>query len=113
MQNGAASHMPSRHYLIAEVQYRLMAVILIPMFTDRELLAALSPGGSRERPIRVASASVVEVRTSALGCPLCGGEYRLDEHVRPEPGLRRVDVHCRHCSTPRSLWFRIVETELN
>mgnify|MGYP006208600431 CR=1 FL=1 len=48
---------------------------------DRELLASLSPGGSRERPIRVASASVVEVRTSALPCPLCGGSYRLDEHV--------------------------------
>ena len=80
---------------------------------DRELLASLSPGGSRERPIRVASASVVEVRTSALSCPLCGGSYRLDEHVSLAPGLRRVDVHCRHCSTPRSLWFRIEEQTLN
>jgi hypothetical protein len=80
---------------------------------DRELLASLSPGGSRERPIRVASASVVEVRTSALPCPLCGGSYRLDEHVSLAPGLRRVDVHCRHCSTPRSLWFRIVDREPN
>jgi hypothetical protein len=77
------------------------------MQADRELLAALSPGGSRERPIKVASASVVEVRTGALACPLCGGSYRLDEHVAPAAGLRRVDVHCRHCSTPRSLWFRI------
>ncbi|HEY5921445.1 MAG TPA: hypothetical protein VIV11_07230 [Kofleriaceae bacterium] len=80
---------------------------------DRELLASLSPGGSRERPIRVASASVVEVRTGALSCPLCGGSYRLDEHVAPGPALRRVDVHCRHCSTPRSLWFRIVPYDLN
>jgi hypothetical protein len=83
------------------------------MHGDRELLAALSAGGSRERPIQVASASVVEVRTGALHCPLCGGTYRLDEHVAPAAGLRRVDVHCRHCSTPRSLWFRIVPRELN
>ena len=83
------------------------------MDVDRELLASLSPGGSRERPIRVASASVVEVRTGALACPLCGGSYRLDEHVAPAAGLRRVDVHCRHCSTPRSLWFRIEPVELN
>lgn len=83
------------------------------MYDDRERIAALSRGGSRERPIRVASASVVEVRTGALSCPLCGGSYRLDEHVAPAAGLRRVDVHCRHCSTPRTLWFRIVERELN
>lgn len=83
------------------------------MHTDRELLAALSAGGSRERPIKVGSASVVEVRTSALDCPLCGGTYRIDEHVAPAAALRRVDVHCRHCSTPRSLWFRIEPLELN
>jgi hypothetical protein len=81
--------------------------------SDRELLAALSPGGSAERPIRVASASVVEVRTSALACPLCGGNYRLHDHVAPASGLRRVDVTCRHCSTPRSLWFRLVSFEPN
>jgi len=81
--------------------------------SDRELLAALSPGGSPERPIKVASASVVEVRTGALSCPLCGGSYRLEEHVAPAAGLRRVDVKCRHCSTPRSLWFRLVSFEPN
>ena len=83
------------------------------MHTGRELLATLSLGGSRERPIKVGSASVVEVRTGALSCPLCGGTYRLDEHVAPAAGLRRVDVHCRDCSTPRSLWFRIEPLELN
>lgn len=80
---------------------------------DRERLAALSPGGSRERPIRVASASVVEVRTNALACPLCGGGYRIHEHVAPASGIRRVDVTCRHCSSPRSLWFRLVSYEPN
>ncbi len=80
---------------------------------DRELLASLSPGGSPERPIKVGSAAVVEVRTAALGCPLCGGTFRLDEHVSIASGLRRVDVHCRQCSTPRSLWFRLVSNEPN
>jgi hypothetical protein len=80
---------------------------------DRERLAALSPGGSRERPIPVASASVVEVRTNALACPRCGGGYRIHEHVAPASGIRRVDVTCRHCSAPRSLWFRLVSYEPN
>jgi hypothetical protein len=81
---------------------------------NREWLARLSAGGSREHPIRVSSASVVEVRTAALHCPICAiGDYRIDEHVAPGAGLRRVDVHCRHCSTPRSLWFRLIEHEPN
>lgn len=79
----------------------------------REELAALSPGGSPERPIKVSSASVVEIRTAALQCPLCRGTYRIEEHVAPASGLRRVDVTCRHCSTPRSLWFRLVSFEPN
>ena len=87
--------------------------MFVRMHVDRELLASLSPGGSRERPIKVTSASVIEVRTGALACPLCGGSYRLDEHVSLATALRRVDVHCRHCSTARSLWFRIEPIELN
>jgi predicted Zn finger-like uncharacterized protein len=87
--------------------------MFVAMYADRELLARLSRGGSREWPIEVASASVVEVRTAALACPLCGGSFRIDEHVAPAAGLRRVDVHCRHCSTPRSLWFRIAPREPN
>lgn len=65
--------------------------------------------GSRELPIKVTSAAVVEVRTGALNCPACEiGTYRIGEHVAPARGLRRVDVTCRHCSTERSLWFRLV-----
>jgi len=65
--------------------------------------------GSREFPIKVSSAAVVEVRTGALTCPRCSiGTYRIGEHVAPAAGLRRVDVTCRHCSTERSLWFRLV-----
>lgn len=70
--------------------------------------------GTRERPIKVGSASVVEVRTSALVCPLCHlGTYRIEDHVAPAAGLRRVDVICRQCAVPRSLWFRLVPHELN
>jgi len=80
---------------------------------DREHLASLLPGGSPERAISVASASVIEARAAALPCPHCGGHYRILEHTRPWPGIRRVDVACRHCSSPRLLWFRIVTRELN
>ena len=78
-----------------------------------EQLATLSRGGSPNRPIRVASSSVIESRAKALPCPHCGGEYRIHEHTRPVPELRRLDVACRHCSTPRTLWFAIVPYEPN
>ena len=78
----------------------------------REWLAALERGGTRERPIEVGSAAVVEVRVGAMSCPRCGiGSYRIAEHVAPGAALRRVDVACRQCSVPRSLWFRLVERE--
>lgn len=79
----------------------------------KEKLAALARGGSPTRPIRVTSASVIEARTAALACPQCGGEYRIHEHTRPIPSLRRVDVACRRCSTPRTLWFTIESSEPN
>lgn len=81
--------------------------------TAKERLASLERGGSPDRPIRVASASVIESRTAALACPHCGGAYRVHEHTRPVPSLRKVDVACRHCSTPRTLWFTIVPSEPN
>ncbi|CAN5700972.1 hypothetical protein BH11MYX3_BH11MYX3_06500 [soil metagenome] len=80
---------------------------------DREKLALLSPGGSRERPIEVTSSAVIEVRVESLPCPQCEGPYRVREHEAPAPGLRRVDVTCRNCSAQRSLWFRIVSDEPN
>jgi hypothetical protein len=79
----------------------------------REQLAALLPGGDPGHAIAVASASVIEPRAATTPCPRCGGFYRILEHTRPVPGLRKVDVACRHCSTPRMLWFRIVEREPN
>jgi hypothetical protein len=78
----------------------------------REALAALSRGGSRQWPIVVTSAAVVEVRAKAMACPHCGGEYRLAEHTSAGPGLRRVDAHCRQCSRPRTLWFRLLDLDV-
>lgn len=75
----------------------------------RERLIALSPGGAPSHAIAVTSTAVIDVRAQALPCPHCGGRYRLDDHTRPAPGLRRVDLTCRNCSAPRTLWFRLVE----
>ncbi len=79
----------------------------------REQLVALLPGGSPDHAIDVTSAAVIEVRAAAMACPQCGGQYHILDHTRPMPGVRRVDVACRHCSTPRALWFRIREREPN
>lgn len=80
---------------------------------DREKLAGLSVGGSEERPIHVTSAAVVEVRVRHLGCPQCGGEYKLKEHRAPASGLRSADVTCQVCGVSRTLWFRIGSDEAN
>lgn len=80
----------------------------------RERLAELLPGGSIERPYVVSSASVIEGHaTAAMPCPICGGQYRVLEHTRPIPRIRRLDVACRHCATPRALYFTIVEPTTN
>lgn len=79
----------------------------------REQLAALRPGGSARWAIEVSSAAVIEPRAATLACPHCGGLYRIHEHTAPLPSVRRVDVACRQCSTPRALWFRIVVDEPN
>jgi hypothetical protein len=59
----------------------------------------------------VTSTAVIEGRATAMPCPHCGGESRVLEHTRPVAGLRQVDVACRHCSAPRTLWFRLVLSE--
>lgn len=79
---------------------------------DREKLAALLPGGSRERPINVPSTSVIEVRAGAMPCPQCASELRVGEH-RIEDGLRVVAVSCTRCAAKRELWFKLVVDEPN
>lgn len=79
----------------------------------REKLAALEVGGSRERPMQVGSAAVVEVRVRSLACPQCEGPYRVDEHLAPASGLRQVKATCTRCGVARDLWFRLVSDEPN
>jgi hypothetical protein len=80
---------------------------------DRERLAELEPGGRANHPIPVASAALVERRARSLPCAQCAGEYEVRDHRSGGPGLRAVDVRCRQCSVPRTLWFRIVEDAPN
>jgi hypothetical protein len=82
----------------------------------REKLAFLSEGGAPERPIEVASASVVEARALALGCARCEGELDLVDHdalrASGEP-LRRVRAQCKRCRAAREIWIRIAQPLLS
>jgi len=80
---------------------------------DREKLASLLPGGAADHPIEVTSAAVIEGRVRAMPCAQCEGEYDVKDHRSEGPGLRAVDVKCRQCGVPRTLWFRIVVDEPN
>jgi hypothetical protein len=79
---------------------------------DKQRLAALEPGGAPERPIEVASASVVEARASSLACVLCGNQVRIADHLAEEhrgARLRVVLVVCTACGAPRALYYRIAQ----
>ncbi|HEY4244477.1 MAG TPA: hypothetical protein VGM88_31905 [Kofleriaceae bacterium] len=80
---------------------------------DREKLAGLSPGGSREWPLLVPSTAVIEMRAHAMPCPQCEGELRVKDHRSVGPGERAVDVRCQQCGVARTLWFRVVDDEPN
>lgn len=80
---------------------------------DREKLAALSRGGSAERPLEIPSPVVIEGRVRALPCVQCEGEYAIKEHRSAGPGVRAIDVRCHRCGVPRTLWFRIVSPDPN
>lgn len=81
---------------------------------DREKLAALSPGGSPERPIAVDSAAVIEVRAHAQPCHQCDSEVRVGEHtVDRDTGLRVIAISCTRCAAKRTLWFKLVSNEPN
>lgn len=80
-------------------------------------LAALEPGGAPDRPIEVASASIIEPHASSMPCAACGAHgVRVDEHVavtvegegnEPARRLRVVHVNCRRCGTRREVYYRI------
>ena len=80
---------------------------------NRERLARLEPGGSSDLPLEVSSASLIDPRASAMPCPTCLGEVRVDEHVALVVGARRLRlarVVCRTCGCRRDVYFRIGTT---
>lgn len=81
----------------------------------RVKLALLEQGGSAERPIRVDSASQIELRVESMRCPRCEGELRVHEHVaRVVAGhaLRMVDARCKRCGHRREVWL-VIASDLN
>jgi hypothetical protein len=97
-------------------QERAKERALRKLVRDTEALAGRLPGGSPERPIDVASASVVEGKARATPCVQCGGELdlRADRATSTPRGvLREVALACRRCHAPRVLWFRIVTRAAN
>ena len=76
-----------------------------------ERLAAELPGGAPERPIEVASASVVETRARAIPCVQCDAiemELRGDRATSTTRGiLRELEMVCRQCHAGRAVWFRV------
>jgi len=78
--------------------------------------AAGLPGGTAAHPLDVATAALVEPKARAASCPLCGGGFELrgDRATATSRGvLRAVDVVCRLCHAPRTLWFRIAPPATN
>jgi hypothetical protein len=89
---------------------------LLKVVKRTESLADKLPGGSPENPIEVTSASVVETRARAARCIQCDGEFDLRgdrASSTPRGVLRAIDVSCRQCHTPRTLWFRVTPTTAN
>ena len=81
---------------------------------QREKLAALEAGGAPDRPIDVATASVIEPQARAMACPRCGAEgaARIAEHEARAVGERRLRVvrlACSRCGAERPVYFRIVQ----
>ena len=91
----------------ARTEKRLFERGLRQVVRDREQLAALTVGGSPERPILVPSTSVIELRLAGMPCPQCEGEYRLVEDDAPGGGVRACRVACRQCGVSRTVWFKL------
>lgn len=90
----------------ARAERRQLDRDLEKLIDARQKLARLEPGGESLRPIEVASASVIEVRALSHRCPACDGELRVHEH-RAVRDLREVELRCKQCGRPRTLWFRV------
>ena len=73
---------------------------------QRLRLAALEPGGSKERPRSIATSHLVESVAGSMPCPACTGPVRVLEHV-VQVTLRVAHVQCSLCNVARSVYFRI------
>jgi hypothetical protein len=78
----------------------------------RQRLVAAGPGGAPDRPLVVASASVIEGQARSIPCIQCGGQLDLQQHAAAA-GLRQVKLICRLCHAPREIWFRIEAAAAN
>ena len=80
------------------------------------------PGGSPARAYTVQSSAVVDVRARAARCLHCDGDLEVRGESVPASGndnaddiprahgpgyLRGVNLACRRCHAPRTIWFRI------
>ena len=86
------------------------------LIADQEKLAALEPGGSRERPLTVPSAAVVESSARGLGCLHCDAVPKVEAHEAERVGalvLRRVALRCARCGGARTVWVHIVRPQEN
>ncbi len=102
--------------LSARTERRVDERSLVRLAQDRVRLAKLSPGGAPDRPITVESSSLVELRASALPCPRCTGEPRVDEHTAHSVDgelLRAARTSCKQCGFARVVWFRIEQRLVN
>ena len=81
---------------------------------DVSKLVELSPGGSPERPVQLASASQVEVEALAGPCPFCGERLRLEgpHEVESHGGerLRVARLVCGACRARLSRYYRLGAT---
>jgi hypothetical protein len=95
---------------------RAAAVAARKVARDRERLAHLAEGGTPERPIEVASPSLVEVVAASMPCPLCEASLRVLEHQATVIGGERLRVArtaCSACRAERSFYFRLRAVELH
>jgi hypothetical protein len=92
----------------ARTQRRREAREAVKDAARRLKVAALDVGGSAERPILVASASVIEPKAASQPCVVCGSAVRIEEHVAlHEQDLRIVRVLCPACGVRREVFFGI------
>ena len=94
-----------------DLPYRPRQRLETSIVAVREQLARVGPGGTPALPLDVDSASQIEIRAESMPCLVCQGPYRVDEHTAERiegQHVRVVSVHCHHCGTRRTIYFRVL-----